>query len=331
MPGMLRCTWNGDCADFQHIWINEGFATWSEAYWREQSEGIAAYHAEMNDARFLGAGTIFVEDPNNFNEIFNYFLSYQKASWVPHMLRHVVGEMNFQAALLRMRADHGFADATTQDVQLAFEAESGLDLTDFFQQWIYAEYYPAYSLSWTANEAGGLSRVMVRVAQTQTNTGLFNMPLDVLVKTAAGDSTTFVVQNSQTEQWYSFEVTGTVAEVVLDPDDWVLCTVAYDGVSDVPSETLSAALELRDCVPNPFNPLTTIRFHLAAPTEVRLDIHDVAGRLVKNLVAGSFTTGDHQVRWDGTDDGGRSVASGTYFARLQGAGLQQVRSLTLVR
>ncbi len=252
--------WFGDlvtCTDFGHIWVNEGFATWCEAYWREQNEGIAAYHDEMNQARFLGAGTIFVEDPSDFNTIFNYFLSYQKASWIPHMLRHMVGETVFKAALQRLLGDHGFSDATTEDVQAAFEAESGLDLTVFFQQWIYGEYYPDYGLSWTTAPEGAASRVMVRVAQLQTNTGLFTMPLDVKIRTDLGD-TTFVVANSQAEQWYDFVVDGTVLDVQLDPDGWVLCEVTNQGVSGVAARAPQVAVELLANVPNPFNPATTI-------------------------------------------------------------------------
>jgi len=324
--------WFGDlvtCADFSHIWINEGFATWSEAYWLEQSVGETAYHAEMAQARYRGPGTIIVENPADFVTIFDYDLTYLKASWVPHMLRHIVGEANFQTALQTLLSVHGFGDATTADVQTVFETVSGLDLTDFFQQWIYGEYYPAYRVSRTATPVGDQSRVRIKIEQIQIITGLFTMPLDVRIRTSVGD-TTFVVQNSQAEQWYDFLVDGEVIQVLVDPDSWVLRTMSYDGVSAVPVAA-PAVLELRDNVPNPFNPATAVHFYLAAPTDVRLDIYDVAGRLVKNLVVGSFDAGDHQVRWDGTDGAGRSVASGTYYARLQGRGQQRVRPLTLVR
>ncbi len=329
----LAHQWMGDlitCADFSHIWINEGFATWSEAYWLEKSVGAEAYRAAMNNTRFTGGGTVIVEDPNDFAGIFNYFLTYQRASWVPHMLRHVVGEADFLAGLQLLRTEFGYSGATTADVQGVFETTSGLDLTDFFQQWIYGEYFPIYRMSWTATgQGGGQDRVNLRIQQTQDNTGLFNMPLDVRVTTSLGD-TTLVVQNSLAEQWYELVVNGDVLDVQLDPDSWVLRTVEDGGVSEVPAG-LAAGLELRGITPNPFNPATMVSFYLGTQTEVRLDIHDVAGRLIKNLVAESLAAGDHQVRWNGTDTAGRAVASGIYFARLHGGDQQQVRSLTLVR
>jgi len=328
----LAHQWFGDmitCSDFGHIWINEGWATWSEAYWREQNEGIAAYHDEMQQARFMGAGTIFVEDPNNFYEIFNYYLSYQKASWVPHMLRHVVGETDFMAGIAQLRADHAFQGATTEDLQAAFEVTSGRDLSAFFQQWIYGEYFPAYLLSWNTMAEGGQTRVMVKIEQTQVNTGLFTMPLDVRVMTDLG-AVDFVVQNSQAEEWYSFLVAGVVLDVELDPEDWVLCTVESGGASGV-RDVVKSTTALVGNVPNPFNPTTTINYHLAQTGSVRLDVYDMAGRHVKSLVAESQLTGDHQARWNGRDEAGRSVASGTYFARLQSGGDQFVQSMVLVR
>ena len=79
------------CASFHHVWLNEGFATWSEAYWLEQSQGVAAYRESLEDNRFTGSGTIYVEDPTSFSTIFDLNLSYNKASWVVHMLRGYPG------------------------------------------------------------------------------------------------------------------------------------------------------------------------------------------------------------------------------------------------
>ncbi|MBK7046614.1 MAG: S8 family serine peptidase [bacterium] len=84
--------------------------------------------------------------------------------------------------------------------------------------------------------------------------------------------------------------------------------------------------------PNPFNPRTTLRFALPAATNVTLEIHDLAGRLVRRLVDGTLPAGDHAVLWDGLDGSGRTVASGQYVARLREADRAAVtRKLTLVR
>ena len=328
----LAHQWFGDlvtCADFGHIWLNEGFATWSEAYWREVNEGMGAYHSEMADARYLGPGTIFVENPSNFWSIFDYDLSYRKASWIPHMLRHMLGETDFFAALGQYLDTYGHGSATTEQFQAVMEDVSGLDLTAFFQQWIYGDYYPIYNFSWDSQPSGTGHQVSIRVEQVLFPAGLFSMPLDVVVETLGG-TMTFVIDNSEEVQWYSFQVDDPVFSVELDPDHWVLREVNDQGVSPV-REDLPGVAKLVGNVPNPFNPATEIRFTLPSDQAVRLAVYDVSGRLVKTLIDEVRPAGDNAFRWDGTDKSGRAVASGTYFARLTSQGVNQVRPMALVR
>jgi aminopeptidase N len=329
----LAHQWFGDlvtCADFGHIWLNEGFATWSEAYWREMAEGVPEYHDEMAQARFLGPGTIFVENPGNFWTIFDYDLVYQKASWVPHMLRHMLGDDDFFPALRQYLDTYGHGSATTEQFQAVMEDVSGLDLTAFFQQWIYSDYYPVYDFSWNSQPSGAGHQVSVRVEQVQTLGGLFSMPLDVVVQTEGGGPVTFVIDNSEEVQWYSFQVDDPVTAVALDPDHWVLREVNDQGVSQV-RDDVPDVTRLVGIVPNPFNPATEIRFTLPADQAVRLAVYDVSGRLVKTLVDEVRPAGDNGARWDGTDRSGQAVASGAYFARLTGKGVNQVRSMALIR
>jgi hypothetical protein len=87
---------------------------------------------------------------------------------------------------------------------------------------------------------------------------------------------------------------------------------------------------LRQNIPNPFNPETMIPYSLPQ-TEVRLEVYSLSGQNVRTLVNGIIPAGDHLVRWDGKDNTGRNVASGTYLARLlAGGGVKTVKML-LVR
>ncbi|MCP4546973.1 MAG: T9SS type A sorting domain-containing protein [bacterium] len=83
--------------------------------------------------------------------------------------------------------------------------------------------------------------------------------------------------------------------------------------------------------PNPFNPSTVITFSLAEQGIARLDIFDVTGRLVRELVAGSLPAGDHSATWDGRDDDGYPVASGLYLYRLDTGGAAQTRKMVLAK
>jgi len=83
--------------------------------------------------------------------------------------------------------------------------------------------------------------------------------------------------------------------------------------------------------PNPFQSTTAVRFQVPGPTHVSLKVYDVSGRTVGTLVDGTRTAGLHEVVWDGRDDGGRNLATGVYFYRLQVGEYSETRKMLLVR
>ena len=84
-------------------------------------------------------------------------------------------------------------------------------------------------------------------------------------------------------------------------------------------------------MPNPFNPRTTVNFAVGREGPVTVRIYNVSGRLVRTLVDETMTVGQHAVDWDGTDDGGRLVSSGTYLLRLSTVDTSQSRSIVLLK
>jgi hypothetical protein len=204
------------CDTFHHIWLNEGFAVWSEAFWKEKTAGSAAYRDIMDIGAYFGEGTIYVENPN-VDVIFDVNLSYNKGSWVVHMLRGVLGDEDFFDGLAHYRDLYEGATATTEQLRDAMEDVSGKDLDQFFQQWIYGQYYPHYRCTWSPIANG----VDVTIDQIQTNTGLFEMPIRLRVLSTAG-TFDFVVENSAASEDYSFSVAGTIQDVLVDPDRWIL-------------------------------------------------------------------------------------------------------------
>lgn len=83
--------------------------------------------------------------------------------------------------------------------------------------------------------------------------------------------------------------------------------------------------------PNPFNPRITILFSLARSQQVRLSIHDLAGRRIVLLADGVFASGEHQAVWEGRNQYGQPVATGVYFARLQADGVAEIQKLVLLK
>jgi peptidase M1-like protein/flagellar hook capping protein FlgD len=221
----LAHQWWGDlitCNSFHHIWLNEGFATYSEALWYEHAyPPYTASEYQMNVSRYLGGGTIYVEDPYT-QAIFHGGLSYDKGSWVVHMLRGIMGDSTFFDFLRTYyRSVHQFGTATTEEFQLLCEQETGIDLTKFFQQWIYSEYYPNYSYGYNFSEQVGGYKINLTIDQIQQNTGLFWMPINIKV-TTTNSYTTFVVWDSLQSQTFELIVDEQPVSVELDPDNWIL-------------------------------------------------------------------------------------------------------------
>lgn len=106
-------------------------------------------------------------------------------------------------------------------------------------------------------------------------------------------------------------------------------------INTIPTETPEATFILEPSFPNPFTDQTTLRFTILEPVTVRLDVFDTLGRQVCTLWDQFTESGTHSVAWDGRDEGGISVGSGTYFGRLSvdGTNRQYVKtiSMTVVR
>lgn len=120
-------------------------------------------------------------------------------------------------------------------------------------------------------------------------------------------------------------------ELLQNAINWLLA----QGLDPTPVEDETAELPrsvmLSGNYPNPFNPMTVIEFALPATQDVQLSIYDVRGQKVRTLVNGTVAAGHHQVTWQGKDDSGRQMASGTYFYRLSSDEGQQVKKMLLVK
>jgi hypothetical protein len=100
------------------------------------------------------------------------------------------------------------------------------------------------------------------------------------------------------------------------------------GIDDRPAPSISS---LDQNFPNPFNPVTTIRFQLEESSRVRLDIFDVRGALVRTLVDGARPAGGNLVTWDGKNDSGQTVSSGVYFYRLTADDFSHTKKMVLLK
>ncbi|MBW6515493.1 MAG: VWA domain-containing protein [Candidatus Cloacimonetes bacterium] len=118
----------------------------------------------------------------------------------------------------------------------------------------------------------------------------------------------------------------------------------HNGFESLPSNTITIDFVSIDLIgeispvtginynyPNPFNPETNIVFSLAEPYKVKVDIYDIAGRLVKNLVDEYLDKGEHIVSWSGVDNENKSVTSGVYFVKMQTTGYIGHKKILLLK
>lgn len=106
---------------------------------------------------------------------------------------------------------------------------------------------------------------------------------------------------------------------------------ALVGVDDTDTGALPAGIKLYQNHPNPFNASTRIYFALGEPSQVKLDIYDIGGRLVNTLVDDYYSAGGHSIIWNGINRDGEVLSSGVYLYRLEADGLAEVKRLVLIK
>ena len=289
----LAHQWFGDkitCRDWQNIWLNEGFASYAEAVYVESVSGQTGYQPYMNNfmtnAR-TARGSIYVQDISNFNNIFSSSRSYAKGAAVLHMLRGIVGDSTFFRTLRTYAATPTLAyqTAVTEDFQSVAQQVSGRDLAYFFKQWIYGEGYPAYKATFSTGSTANSTTVRLEQRNaTATNPASFTMPVQIQVRSVAGD-TIVTVLNDQADQTFTLPARGAVTGVVVDPNNWILKTVesttgSSSAIVTALNEPASGDLRL---YPNPTTESVTVDFNLFTPGPVSVSVTNVMGQRVQSI------------------------------------------------
>lgn len=243
----LAHQWWGDmvtCATWSDIWLNEGFATYSEALWFEHRSGTPD-QAALHQAMFFRRpeefdDTVYVYDTTDVRRIFSGNYTYRKGSWVVHMLRGVVGDGTFFAILDAYREQFEYLAATTEDLRAVAEDVSGRDLSWFFDRWVYLGGAPAYSYGWQELEIDGQRYLEISLEQTQGESP-FTMPVTVETM-ELGASRSYTIWNNARMQHYLIPVSAAVDDVDLDPDDWILTrSVTANAFEDGPPKVVAVS------------------------------------------------------------------------------------------
>jgi hypothetical protein len=344
--------WWGDCVtinDWRDVWLSEGFATYSEAVFEEYAYGATAYRSYIQSSLM---NPVF-NSPENFPIYDPEYLwgttVYEKGGTVLHMLRGVVGDACFFEALAQYRAAYEHGNAVTTQLQTVFESVYGQDLDWFFQEWIHGTGWPEYRYSWIGQPGGGGYRLLLTIDQTQTNGGIFTMPVQVKVSTTAGD-VVLPVWVDQAHEEFDLPLAGSPTAVVLDPDNWILnraTETAPTGIGEspgadgtgtgdpagdgLPGGTAASGVRRLTIAPNPSSGGAQIGFALAQAGRVRVEVFDPSGRLISVVTDETRDAGDVRVAWDGRGAGGGTPGSGAYLVRVSAGAARASGRLIRIR
>lgn len=193
--------WFGDCvteADWHHIWLSEGFATYLTSLYFEATQGEEKFEKDMaaqreRVLRFYDRKPAPVVDTTvtNLMELLSPN-SYQKGSWVLHMLRYKIGDDAFFRGMRSFYNNYMNSNALTSDFMKEMELASGLDLKTFFHQWLYVAGQPELKIS---KETVDKKRVSIIIDQQQDT--LFEFPLEILVRDNGKEFVKSVTVNSR--------------------------------------------------------------------------------------------------------------------------------------
>ncbi len=249
----LAHQWWGDlvtCGTFKDIWLNEGFATYSELIWREDSGGFTAYQNRylnrvenvfLSYASFPGK-PVYNPGPS-LGDVFSIY-TYEKGAAVLHMLRYVLDKDTslFFGALRYYRSQHEFSYALTSQFINDVMTYTGRDLMWFFNEWVYQPGWPIYDVRWNKNFTGSNWQLIIRIIQTQPSSApIYKMPIEIRVSFSSGD-TTLVVWDSLATQDFVFYLNSEPMSITFDPDYWILeeHTVSFDGSLNVAERPTNA-------------------------------------------------------------------------------------------
>jgi aminopeptidase N len=277
--------WWGDnvtCASWSDVWVNEGFASYSECLMLEYlyaGQQIAHMSDIHSNVMSQPNGSTWVLDSLNESRIFSSRLTYDKGAAIIHSLRYLVNDdALFFQTLRNFQQDFADSMAKGVDIQHAFEVATGLDLAPYFEQWYFGEGYPTYSLKW--NEFGNdillqLSHTVSLAAVTPT----FTNPIDVrIVRQSQADTIVRLDINSNLDQFY-FPGIGDATSMTIDPQNWIINkvgTVQFDpNLLGIEQATIADDLVL---YPNPSNGVYTVRF--AQKGEFDYTVYQMNGKVL---------------------------------------------------
>ncbi len=300
-------SWFGNqvtCARWNDIWINEGFATYTQylglQYLADEPSADGFMAAMQSVVMREPDGSVYVPDEfiEDRSRIFSGRLSYYKGATIIQMIRYLLNNDDLFFSVLReFQARFKNQTATGEDFKAVLEELSGRDFKEFFELWYYGEGYPIYDFQWQQDVNNKLT--LSSIQQTSTDkTSFFPMEFDILLFFEDGSQELFSVEQDQKENEFIFKLDKRLKNILPNPRSQNLMKVlsVRQGILE-PSEI---RLE-----PNPASERCVIRFGNYKPDRI-IKIFDTEQKLIVELKAEQLTQILDLSSW----------ASGVYFIQI---------------
>lgn len=323
----LAHMWWGDmvtCFTWANIWLNEGFATYSDALYSKHQSGQSAFNSIMNSR----ANSYFQEDQTSrlplydppINNLFTWGHTYCKASWIQHMLRYIEGDTTntngiFFQVLRTFGDSFAYKNASSEDYKRIHEQVTGLELDWFFNEWVYQAGYPKYCYNWSVEPTAMTEqyRVIVRISQNNgaNAPAVFHMPLQIRF-TTSGFDTIVVMPITTSPKTDTFFVSFSPTAMTIDPFNWILKRT-YLSIEEVAGANFSKPLYR--IYPNPFRGQIKLDYNLSLGQTMDVVIYNRTGQLVRCYNVSPQNKNNYLI-WDGRDNQNTKVGAGVYFVKL---------------
>jgi aminopeptidase N len=217
--------WWGDAlspADWRDVWLNEGFATYSEALYEEHIGGKKALQSFMLSKKNDDfSETLYDPRDNLFGSTV-----YDKGSWVLHMLRMEVGDSLFFQILRTYFATYKYKNASTNDFKKICESVSRNDFDKFFDQWVFSgKGKIELEYEWSVQRISEGFKISITTMQVQKEYDTYNFPLEFKFIADTGNAVLKTYFVDKRQKYFELILQDMPIDIELDPDNWLLADI----------------------------------------------------------------------------------------------------------